>query len=157
MNKEEMAGHSACPCGSRLQLEECCLPRISGQAPAGSAEALMRSRYTAYVLGRADYLAASWHPSTRPPQLSVSGDIEWSGLEVLACQSGSATDSRGRVEFIARYRQQGRSGQVHENSRFVQEQGRWFYLDGDLKTVVSGRNAPCTCGSGKKFKKCCGK
>lgn len=147
-----------CPCGSGLTLADCCLPVISGQAPAISAQALMRSRYTAYVLGNVDYLAASWHPSTRPQQLEPGGDLEWLGLEVLSCKAGLANDMKGSVEFIARYQQQGRKGQAHENSRFVREQGVWLYLDGDLKTAsVVGRNDPCTCGSGKKFKKCCGR
>jgi len=118
----------------------------------------MRSRYTAYVLGNVDYLAASWHPSTRPQPLELGSDIEWLGLEVLSYKAGLANDSKGSVEFIARYQQQGRMGQAHENSRFVREQGVWLYLDGDLKTAsVAGRNDPCTCGSGKKFKKCCGR
>lgn len=156
MNKEEKSDKRPCPCGSKLNLADCCLPIITAQAPAGSAEALMRSRYTAYVLGNAGYLANSWHASTRPQQLDVSAQIEWLGLTVLSCKAGIASDVKGTVEFIARYRQQGATGQVHENSRFVKENGVWLYLDGDLKTRAPGRNDPCTCGSGKKFKKCCG-
>lgn len=158
VKSDEDSGRQPCPCGSGLQLGDCCLPLISGHSPAMSAQSLMRSRYTAYVLGNVDYLSASWHPTTRPQQFEPGANIEWLGLEVLACKAGLASDVKGSVEFIARYQQQGRQGQAHENSRFVREQGVWLYLDGDLKTAsVTGRNDPCTCGSGKKFKKCCGR
>lgn len=152
------AGHEPCPCGSGMSLAECCLPRISGSAPADTAQALMRSRYTAYVLGNTDYLAASWHTSTRPGQLDAGAQVEWLGLQVLTCKGGLASDTRGSVEFIARYRQQGVERQAQENSRFVREEGVWLYLDGDLKSPeTTGRNDPCHCGSGRKFKKCCGR
>lgn len=156
MQSKNQPGTHPCPCGSGQNLVDCCAPVIAGESIAKTAEALMRSRYTAYVLGNAGYLAASWHPSTRPAQLDVSGQIEWLGLDVRACRAGLAADTKGTVEFIARYRQQDGQGQVRENSRFVKEQGVWFYLDGDLKTATAGRNDPCICGSGKKFKKCCG-
>ena len=158
VNRDDVPTQRSCPCGSGLCLGDCCLPLISGRAAAVSALALMRSRYTAYVLGRVDYLSASWHPATRPQQLELGGNIEWLGLEVLSCKAGLEGDTKGSVEFVARYQQQDRKGQAHENSRFVREQGVWLYLDGDLKTAaVTGRNDPCTCGSGKKFKKCCGR
>lgn len=158
MNTEDVSDKRPCPCGSGLNLADCCMPIIVGQSPAVSAEALMRSRYTAYVLGDARYLSISWHPSTRPQQLDLSDNIEWLGLTVLSCKAGTMDDVKGTVEFIARYRHLDVTGQVHENSRFLKDNGVWFYVDGDLKTAVSvGRNDPCTCGSGKKFKKCCGK
>lgn len=134
------------------------MPIIAGQAPAVTAQQLMRSRYTAYVRADGAYLAASWHPSTRPVPLELGGAIQWQGLAVVSCKAGLEMDNRGSVEFIARYQHQGVPGQVHENSRFVREQGVWFYLDGDLKTAAAtGRNDPCPCGSGRKFKKCCGR
>ncbi len=116
----------------------------------------MRSRYSAYVLRNEDYLLRSWHASTRPKQLNIANSkIEWQGLTVLQSKQG---EHKATVEFIACYQQQGVPGEVHENSRFVMEQGRWLYVDGDLKNTSSkvGRNDPCPCGSGKKYKKCCG-
>ena len=122
------------------------------------AEELMRSRYSAYVLNDFDYLRRSWHAPTRPARLQPDQDIRWTGLTVLACQAGQPGDRSGRVEFIARYEHRGQPGQVHEDSRFVFEQGQWFYVDGDLRNADKvGRNDPCPCGSGRKYKKCCAK
>lgn len=91
----------------------------------------MRSRYTAYVLGRADYLAATWDPSTRPPTLALD-DVKWLGLEVRDYQA-QAPD-RAQVEFVARYRVGGRAVRLHERSRFVRHgDGRWYYVDGDVR------------------------
>ena len=79
-------------------------------------------------------------------------------LDVLACKAGLPGDTKGRVEFIAHYQHDQVISQAHEDSRFVCEQGQWFYLDGNLKTAARpGRNDPCPCGSGKKFKSCCGR
>ena len=146
-----------CFCGSGVLFGHCCGPIIRGERRAASAEQLMRSRYTAYVLQDREYLLSSWHPRTRPPHLELDGaGLRWTGLSIRACQAGQPGDSAGRVEFVARYQQQGRTGQVHEHSRFLFEQGRWLYLDGGLKAAPKvGRNDPCPCGSGKKFKKCC--
>ncbi|MEQ1659319.1 MAG: YchJ family metal-binding protein, partial [Hylemonella sp.] len=100
--------------------------------PAPDAEALMRSRYSAFVLERADYLLATWHASTRPSQLSFDADVKWLGLEVKQHQPIDATHAE--VEFVARQRDRsGRAVRLHERSRFVREHGRWFYVDGDLK------------------------
>jgi SEC-C motif-containing protein len=96
---------------------------------------------------------------TRPQELRLATqELVWSGLEVLGCRAGQPGDKAGRVAFIARYRQQGKPGELRENSRFVFENGRWCYVDGDLSAnKKAGRNDPCPCGSGKKFKKCCGR
>jgi SEC-C motif domain protein len=91
----------------------------------------MRSRYTAYVTGRADYLAATWHASTRPSDLSLDPDLKWLGLEVRAFRVLSA--DRAEVEFIARCARNGRATRLHEMSRFIREDGRWYYVDGDLR------------------------
>jgi len=117
----------------------------------------MRSRYTAYVLENSDYLLRSWHPHTRPTSLHLkTGEVRWTGLTIINIKAGRAGDKKGEVEFIASYEQSGQDGRVQENSHFVFEQGQWFYLDGDLRNEVkAGRNSPCPCGSGKKFKKCC--
>ena len=119
-----------CPCGRGRPYGQCCGPLHGGQ-PASDAEALMRSRYSAYVLGDANYARSSWHPDTRPDELDL-GDpaaTRWLGLEVkrhVAVDADHAT-----VEFVARYRRGGAPAvRLHELSRFVREDGRWYYLDG---------------------------
>lgn len=146
----------ACHCGSGRPYAVCCEPLHRGDA-AASAVSLMRSRYCAYVLKLSDYLSATWHASTRPPGLDVADDdTPWQQLEIRASRGGGECDTEGEVEFVAHFA----GGQLHERSRFVKERGRWFYLDGEILPPVTaakvGRNAPCPCGSGKKFKKCCG-
>ncbi len=118
----------------------------------------MRARYSAYVLGETAFLLASWHPSTRPADLQPVAGPAWCGLQVLSTTAGQASDSEGTVEFVARYREGARLGALHETSRFVREKGRWYYLDGQLHPTAptkTGRNDPCPCGSGRKFKHCC--
>jgi SEC-C motif-containing protein len=93
----------------------------------------MRSRYSAYVLGREDYLLETWHPSTRPDQLVLSAEppITWLGLKVLATSGGGRRDDRATVEFVARYKRGGRATRLHERSRFERLEGRWLYVDGE--------------------------
>ena len=119
-----------CPCGG-ASLAGCCAPYLEGCAAPPTAEALMRSRYTAYALGDGDYLLATWHPSTRPAPLAFDGAVKWLGLDVVRTEAGGADDASGVVEFVARYKVQGRAQRLHEASRFVKEEGRWFYLDGE--------------------------
>lgn len=116
-----------CPCGSGEPMSGCCAPALHGTPPA-TAEALMRSRYTAFVTGDADHLLATWHPGRRPDTLELDPDLRWLGLEVLSA-AGGADDTRGRVEFRASWRDRGDSGVLHEHSRFVRQSGRWWYLD----------------------------
>ncbi len=127
--------HKPCPCGSDKDFSRCCEPCLKGDIYAATAEQLMRSRYTAYVVGDESYLLSTWHSSTRPQQLHLESEpaSQWIGLKVLASTSGEAHDSDGRVEFIARYKINGKAHRLHENSRFVKERGRWFYIDGTLK------------------------
>jgi SEC-C motif-containing protein len=99
--------------------------------PASDAEHLMRSRYCAFVLERADYLLATWHSSTRPATLDFDAGAKWLGLEVRQHQLTGADGAE--VEFVARYRMQGQAVRLHERSRFVREGGRWFYVDGDQR------------------------
>jgi len=156
MSKNNILDDCLCFCGSGKKLANCCSLIISGEKSAQTAEALMRSRYTAYVLENTEYLLNSWHPKTRPEKFGIqAGIVNWTGLSIKHLQGGNSGDTTGRVEFIARYEQAGEIGEVHENSRFVFEQGYWLYLDGDLITRKAGRNDPCPCGSGKKYKKCC--
>ena len=118
----------ACPCGSGRTAAACCGPVLDGM-PATSAEALMRSRYTAYVLGRADHLLATWHTSTRPAEVPIEPGTRWLGLEIRRAKEDGDT---AVVEFVARSKFAGRAMRLHETSRFVREGGRWFYVDGDL-------------------------
>lgn len=136
-----------CPCSSGLLFELCCGPIINSE-PATSAEALMRSRYSAYVLGFWDYLRESWHPDTRPSSVSPT-NTQWLGLNIIH----SSIDS---VEFIAGFREGAKIMALHEISRFKQVNGRWRYVDGICKVKEAGRNESCPCGSGRKTKRCCG-
>lgn len=123
--------NEACPCGSGKPYAACCGPLHAGDKPAPSAEALMRSRYAAYVLKLEDYLLATWHASTRPSELDLSADdSKWLGLEVRAHIVQDETHAT--VDFVARYRIAGRGHRLRELSRFVREDGRWYYIDGDL-------------------------
>lgn len=118
-----------CPCGSP-DYATCCAPYHQGQ-PEPDALSLMRSRYSAYVLGLNDYLLATWHPDTRPDSQNTDGETgKWLGLEIRKYTLQS--DDRVTVEFVARYKIAGRAHRLHECSRFVRADGRWLYLDGDF-------------------------
>lgn len=159
-----MANNEPCPCNSGRPHSSCCEPLISGKGMAITAEALMRSRYTAYVVKNVDYLLRTWHPSTKPTHIDLGTIPEWYGLQIMRTEAGDEYDSNGTVEFKATSLSQGKILQLHEKSRFVKDHDQWLYVDGDIKgdrpAVVRvkkvGRNEPCPCGSGKKFKKCCG-
>jgi SEC-C motif-containing protein len=118
-----------CPCGS-ADYAACC-GIYHGGTPAPDAAAMMRSRYSAYVLKLEAYLMATWHPGTRPAVLDLATDnTKWIGLEIRKHNAESA--DRATVEFVARYRIGGRAARLHEVSRFVREDGRWFYVDGEF-------------------------
>lgn len=121
-----------CPCGSEQMYHQCCRPYHDGKT-APTAETLMRSRYSAYVMRNGAYLHRSWHSSTRPNKKSLLTvpPMDWLGLEIVRTEQGGEQDSSGRVEFIARYREGEQTGRLHETSRFVKEGGKWFYVDGD--------------------------
>lgn len=120
---------SDCPCGSGLRGLRCCVAIIEGDATARSAEALMRSRYTAFVLRDVDYLFRTWHPSTRP--LALDLDLrQWIGLRVLEVNAGLELDLTGVVEFEARYLVGNRHGLLRERSNFVRHRRTWLYVDG---------------------------
>ncbi|OIR19697.1 hypothetical protein GALL_05800 [mine drainage metagenome] len=123
----------ACPCGKGKTYADCCASCIEDDAIAPTAEALMRSRYTAYTLLREDYLLSTWHPSTRPASLGLAEDVQtrWLGLEVKRCEQQDA--DHAIVEFVARYKVNGRAHRLHEVSSFVREAGRWFYVDGVIE------------------------
>jgi SEC-C motif-containing protein len=128
MKQQQRADAAACPCGGGAY-PLCCGRFHHGEIPSG-AEQLMRSRYSAYVLGLRDYLHATWHPRTRPAEEDLQGDdARWLGLEVRSAQEHG---DEATVEFMARYRVAGRGHRLHETSRFLREDGRWFYLDGSF-------------------------
>jgi len=127
------APRAACPCGSGATYEACCGRWHAGplHLAAPTAEALMRSRYSAFVLGLVDYLLATWHPDTRPPAIAPNEPgLRWLGLEVRKHEAQDA--DHATVEFVARSKLGGRAHRLHEKSRFVREGSRWFYLDGEL-------------------------
>ena len=121
-----------CPCGSSKKYADCCWRYVDALEIPPAAEALMRSRYSAYTLLREDYLLSTWHPSTRPEQLNLEAQtkLKWLGLQVKRHEQQDA--DHATVEFVARNKVGGRAHRMHETSRFVREDGRWFYVDGDL-------------------------
>ena len=159
-----------CICGLGESTETCCQPVIDGKKQAATAEALMRSRYTAYVVGAVDYLEESIHPDhrdgvDRASTKAWSENATWSGLEILATEAGGPNDEKGIVEFRAKFSMKGLAQEHHERAQFEKLKGRWYFVDGELvrqKPLTRegprvGRNDPCPCGSGKKYKKCHGK
>ena len=142
-----------CPCGSTADETACCGPLLSGERKAATPEQLMRSRYTAYVRGAIDYLVATHAtPSERSAIAARSKETTWRGLEIIAIERGGTGDTEGIVEFVARGEVGGVPFAQRERSRFRRVAGRWSYLD----AVIPGRNDPCPCGSGQKFKRCHG-
>ncbi len=134
-----MSMSASCPCGRvdakkrAVAYADCCGRFVEhfNDVPAPDAEHLMRSRYSAFVLERADYLLATWHSSTRPASLDFDSGAKWLGLEVREHKITGADTAE--VEFVGRYRLEGRAVRLHERSRFVCEDGRWFYVDGDQR------------------------
>jgi len=122
-----MSALDPCPCGSGRVYGACCGPFHDG-APAPTAEELMRSRYTAYVLGRTDHVFRTWHPRTRPDDLSPDPGLTWTGLEVLRTEAGGPDDATGVVEFRASFHTVAGDDTLHEVSRFERRGGRWVYV-----------------------------
>lgn len=160
-----MNDQTQCICDSGDLYEDCCGQYHSGKKSAATAEALMRSRFTAFSMRNEDYLLETWDPKTRPAKVDFSRDTaDWQRLEIVSKKKGAAKDLKGIVEFKAFYLMDGEEHAMNEISRFRKINGRWFYLDGVVKSIAKanqqtnqGKNAPCPCGSGKKFKRCCGK
>jgi SEC-C motif-containing protein len=154
-----------CPCQSGKAFSDCCAPFLDGVRLPVTTEQLMRSRFCAYRLGRWDYVLYSWHPDHRPAlsveQLAAEqADGGWERLQVLEARGG-AGDEQGEVRFCAWYRDQQGLHAHHESSRFVHWESRWVYTEGDLLPPPRAEkvkpNTPCPCGSGLKYKKCCGR
>ncbi|MDF9717470.1 hypothetical protein INN71_03535 [Nocardioides sp. ChNu-153] len=125
-----------CPCGLPATYDACCGRLLRGAAVATTAEELMRSRYTAHVIGGregADHLFRSWHPRTRPDDVTPDPATTWTGLEVLEAVAGGADDTDGVVAFAAHHAGPGGAGVLRERSRFTRRAGRWVYVDGDVE------------------------
>lgn len=152
-----------CHCGGDASYGACCEPFVSGRCFPATAAELMRSRFSAFKLKNSEYLESTWHETTRPATIDFSNDrTVWLRLNVLDTLDGQAGDSTGEVEFQAWYGIGLRMGCQQERSRFLNEGGRWFYVDGEMLTPMDsefkvGRNEPCPCDSGKKHKRCCGR
>jgi SEC-C motif-containing protein len=159
-----------CPCDSGLTFNKCCEPFHKGKQQPVRAEQLMRARYSAYVVVDTDFIFNTTHPDHRKGYdhegtREWAEKAEWEGLEIVACREGGPEDDKGEVEFIARYREKSLEKVHHELAQFEKSDGSWYFTDGKLvtnKPIVRsgpkvGRNDPCSCGSGQKYKKCCGK
>lgn len=153
-----------CLCDSGMDYSQCCGLYHSGEKLPATAEALMRSRFTAYAMRNADYLRATWDSAKCPEIIDFSKEkADWYRLEIIETKKGGPRDNKGLVEFKAYFVQDGEEYAMHEISRFIKTSNRWFYLDGVIKSIAKvglntnlGKNAPCPCGSGKKYKRCCG-
>ncbi|CFQ33062.1 Predicted metal-binding protein related to the C-terminal domain of SecA [Yersinia aleksiciae] len=149
-----------CPCGSAVEYQKCCEPYILGTQIAAKPAILMRSRYSAYVKKDVDYLIKTWHPDCgaqnwRAGIVQSFIDTSWLRLTVIAEMAGNHNDE-AFVEFIAHFTDNNKAqiSAMHERSRFLRIKEHWYYIDGVRPSV--GRNDICPCGSGKKYKKCCG-
>lgn len=157
-----------CYCGSNISFEECCKPIIEGTKSASTAQALMRSRYSAHVIVDAKYIIDSTHISTRGNQSKIeieawAKNCTWQKLEIISTYKGLENDSEGEVEFKAHFIDVNKNPQIHhEKSIFKKTNDTWYFVNGKFipakanDILSTDRNALCPCGSGKKFKKCCG-
>jgi len=166
-----------CACGNQIEYENCCEPYIEGKLQAPTAEALMRSRYTAHVMVKVPYLKDTLAPAARKgfneqEVRTWAAKSEWLGLKIVSAKEDA---KEATVEFVATYKSEEKVLEHHEVAQFKKNQDRWYFVDGDAHvheegkgheepvntTIVRegpkiGRNDPCPCGSGKKYKKCCG-
>ena len=159
---------SNCPCGNDNDYADCCEPIISGKKKAETAEQLMRARYSAHVKVEVDFIYDTTHPDYREEYdhkgtKTWAEKSEWHGLEILGITEGGPKDDKGEVEFIARFRDKDGVRSHHERGQFERKRKKWLFTEGTmvkskpLSVTKIGRNDPCSCGSGKKYKKCCGK
>ena len=155
---------SPCPCGSGRNYGQCCEPIIAGTTPAPDAEALMRSRFTAHVIDDTRYLDRTYLPTSKQNSTDehTPGTHKWTKLEIHR-HDANVRPGVSHVDFSAYFTQEGQAGVMHEKSEFEFLDGNWIFtktLRQGPAPIVSaskvGRNDPCPCGSGKKYKKCCG-
>ena len=158
-----------CPCGKGESLETCCGPLLSGKTKATTAEQLMRARYTAFATGDVDFVMKTHDPDTvnqvdRESTEAWSKQSQWEGLEIVSTEAGGENDHFGSVEFLAKYSIKGSTIDHRERATFRKHNDTWLFVDGEQiagppvrrEGPKVGRNDPCSCGSGKKYKKCCG-
>jgi len=158
-----------CHCQSGKEFSACCGPVLQGQAHARTPEELMRARYTAHCLRNYAFLVESTHPAHREGMTEKEIEewathVQWTGLDVHSATPGN-TDDEGAVAFTAHFTIKDMPQELREDATFAKEDGRWYYVDGHVygqdpyvrEAPRTGRNEPCPCGSGKKFKKCCGR
>ena len=156
-----------CPCGSGATFADCCERVIKGEREPETAAELMRARYSAFATGAIDFIVASTHSSTRkevdiPYTTEWSKNSTWQGLQII--ETKDVDENKTLVSFEAKFTQHGTEQNHREKSIFERENGQWRFVTGDelknptvrYETKRPGRNEPCTCGSGKKYKKCCG-
>jgi len=159
---------NTCPCGAAAPYAACCEPIIAGARPAATPEELMRARYTAHAKVEIDFLYNSTHPDHRnnydhKGTKRWAEESQWLGLEIVDTVDGGEKDARGTVEFVARFRDKSGIRTHHEVASFERQKGQWLFTEGTmvkpkpLATRKVGRNDPCTCGSGRKYKVCCGR
>ncbi len=157
-----------CPCGSGKNYSACCEPYLSGAQLPKTAEALMRARYSAYAVSDIDYLYKTSGEAVKrefdaKSSKTWSESADWTGLDVISTSAGTEHDTEGSVEFVAHYTVKDTPFDHHEKAQFAKIDGEWFFVDGQIITAEPirrdqpkvGRNEPCPCGSGKKYKKCC--
>lgn len=166
-----MEKENLCPCGSGKTYDTCCEPIIKGKTKAATAEELMRARYSSYVKHEIDFIINSCEEGENIAEIDRKATEKWSrestwhGLKILRTENGGVNDEEGVVEFEATYTEKNGIRDVHhETGYFKKVNGDWFYSAGNLKTTTVvregrkiGRNEPCPCGSGKKYKQCCGR
>ena len=156
-----MNTNQLCPCQSRKKYQYCCGIYLSGKELPETAVQLMRSRYTAFATGDVDYILATRHTDTRQEnrRKQIANSLKntiWLGLNIIDTSQGKKHDAIGYVEFVAILKTN-EIKQIHERSKFVKVDGKWFYLEGEiLANFIPKRNDSCWCGSGKKYKKCHG-
>ncbi len=166
---------SICPCrltdsSNQLTFEKCCQPFVEKKKKAVTAESLMRSRYTAYVVKNIDYIDETQitldnETFDKAEALKWADSSEWMGLDIRKTTKGEQTDNTGTVEFVAHYKDKASGTELHhhETSLFQKKDGEWKFREGQIHGAQPvkrlepkiGRNDPCSCGSGKKYKKCC--
>ena len=157
-----------CPCGSGRPLDECCGPYLEGKAWPDDADTMVRSRFSAYCLGKFDYLVETTHPAYREDLTAQmleeqTRDVHWLRLDMGPCEKDQPEGENGELfdtaEFYAYYELEGSVRQIGERSFFQRKDGKLYYVDGVARRPKAkvGRNDPCPCGSGKKYKKCCGR
>lgn len=160
---------SQCPCGSGLSFDKCCQPYIDGKLNAPTAEAQMRARYTAYTIANIDFIQQTY--LNHEEDFDYNGTLNWAkkskwkGLTIKSTKDGLEGDSEGYVDFVAYFEDENGKDSYHqEKSHFIKKDNKWFFKEGIFEGLAPlqrqgpkiGRNDPCSCGSGKKFKKCCG-